>query len=225
MKYSYLSLLVLLSFCLITCQSKTEPVAAGYDFFPLETGRFWIYDVTEQQYSLGAAPINRTYQIREELTTSLGAATYRLERSRRSTENQAWQPDSISSVRLSHDQLIRTDNNLDYVKLIFPVDDQSLWNGNAFNTLGADDYQFRNMRQPFSVLNQTFPETVTILQQNDSTLVNQDKRVEVYARTVGMIYRERIQLQFCSSTPSCVGSGQIDFGIRQFVRLRSYGKP
>lgn len=220
---------IALTLGLVACQTDaTEPAASDYDFYPLETGRFWNYDVSEQQFSLNGPPVSRTYQIREVLSTRYdeqsGKPAYRLERFRRQTDNQSWQADSVGSVRLLGGQLIRTDNGLDYVKLIFPVSDRLEWNGNAFNALGSDEYQFRNARQPYSVLTNTYPETVTVVQQNDSTLVDQDKRLEVYARGVGMVYRERVKLQFCSSTPACVGKGQIDFGIRQYVRLKASGK-
>ncbi|GAB3890996.1 hypothetical protein GCM10028803_02360 [Larkinella knui] len=233
----YLALLTIGTTALLlldACQSvSTEPVVSGYDYQPLEKGNFWIYEVTEQQFSLNGSVATQTYQLREILTSSytdspngapIGTTTFRLERYRRSNDSQAWQPDSVSSIRVTDNQLIKTENNRSYVKLIFPLIDQFQWNGNAFNTSGEDLYQLKNTNKPFTVLSKPFPETATIVQQNDSTLVSQDKRVEIYARGVGLIYKEKVQLQFCSSTPSCVGKAQIDYGIRQYTRLRSYGK-
>ncbi|WP_138991444.1 hypothetical protein [Larkinella sp. C7] len=216
------------------CQpSTTEPIASGYDYQPLEKGNYWIYEVTEQQFALNGSSTTQTYQLRETITHSYadaanadptGSATFRVERHRRLNDSQAWQPDSVSSIRITDSQLIKTENNRSYVKLVFPLIDLFQWNGNAFNTDGEDLYQLKNTAKPFSVLSKPFPETATIVQQNDSTLVSQDKRLEIYARGVGLIYKEKVQLQFCSSTPSCVGKAQIDYGIRQYFRLRAYGK-
>ncbi|MFD1140312.1 hypothetical protein ACFQ4C_04300 [Larkinella insperata] len=221
-------LLALTSIWLYACQTSTEPHTPGYEYVSLETGSFRVYDVTEQRFALNGPPVTQTYQLREITTDSpidlANGSAFRIERYRRANEQEPWQPDSVSSVRIADDQLIRTENNVAYVKLLFPPTDQLQWNGNAYNTLGEDTYQLRNTGQPFSVLNQTFPETATVIQQNDSTLVNQDKRLEVYARNVGLIYREKVQLQFCSSTPVCVGKAQIDYGIRYYMWLRSYGK-
>jgi hypothetical protein len=227
--FSPLLLLVLTFFILQACQAITEPLGVGYEYYPLETGTYRLYEVTEERFVLGGAPSTQHYQLREVTTDSSlnlagGNMTFRIERFRRATDQQAWQPDSVVSVRLVDDQLIKTENNTAYIKLVFPLSEQLQWNGNAYNTLGEDRYQLRYMGKPFSVLNQTFPETVTVIQQNDSTLVNQDKRLDVYARNVGLVYQERIQLQFCSSTPSCIGNAQIDYGFRQYIRLRSYGK-
>lgn len=210
------------------CQSPTEPQAPGYAYFPLETDQYRDYAVTEQQFSLNGTATTETYQLREVMTDSYENSAhqpaFRIKRYRRTSDTEAWQPDSVSSAVLINDQLVKTENNLSYVKLIFPVSERAQWNGNAFNALGKDEYQFRNTGQPFTVLNQTFPVTATVLQQNDSTLVNQDKRLEIYAQNLGLIYRETIRLQFCSATPSCVGTGKIDYGFRQYLRLKAYGK-
>ncbi|MGA0560263.1 hypothetical protein ACO2Q8_26605 [Larkinella sp. VNQ87] len=215
------------------CQTATELPDSGYGYQPLEKANFWIYEVTEQRFALNGTSTTQTYQWRETIVQVYTDSTvrslpegrvYRLERYRRASDSQPWQPDSVSSLRITDNQLIKNENNISYAKLVFPVVDQFQWNGNAYNAIGEDLYQFRNPGKPFTVLNQPFAETVTVVQQNDSTLVSQDKRLEIYARQVGLIYKEKVQLQFCSSTPSCVGKAQIDFGIRQSIRLRSYGR-
>jgi hypothetical protein len=226
--FLFFSLLLVSAFIFDACQKTAGPQQPNYDYFPLETGLYRIYNVTEQRFFLNGAPTTQTYQLREVITDShldlANGTAFRIERYRRGSEKDAWQADSVSSVRISDDQLIKTDNNISYIKLVFPVSEQIQWNGNAYNSLGKDDYLIRNTNQPLNVLNQVFAETATVIQQNDSTLVNQDKRLEVYARNVGLIYKEKIQLQFCSSSPSCVGKARIDYGIRQYFRLQSFGK-
>ncbi|GAB3936247.1 hypothetical protein [Larkinella terrae] len=198
------------------------------DYFPLEPGRFWVYEVSEQRFSLNGTSTLQTFQLREVITGSatdpIGGTVLRTERYRRASDGDVWQPDSAGSIRIYDDQLIKTESNVSYLKLVLPVTESGRWNGNAYNSLGDDEYLVRNTGRPLSVLNQTFAETATVVQQNDSTLVNQDKRIEIYARDVGLVYKEKIQLQFCSSTPTCVGKAQIDYGIRFYWRLRSYGK-
>lgn len=212
-----------------SCRSvDSDPASPGYDYFPLETGHYVIYDVDERHYSLNAtAPVQRTYQVKEVVgaayTDVTGQQAYRLLRYRRSVEGQPWQADSVWSARLVDDEGIRTENGLDFVKLRFPVGDRLRWNGNRHNAVGEDEYELRNSGQPYRVSDKQFSETVTVVAQQDSTLVSQDKRLEVYARHVGLIYKERVQLQYCSATPACIGTYQVDYGIRQLYRLRSSG--
>jgi hypothetical protein len=90
--------------------------------------------------------------------------------------------------------------------------------------LGEDSYELKSVNKSLKVGGTTFDRTATVVQQNDSTLVNQDKRVEIYAADVGLIYRERVNVQFCSSTSACVGKAQVDFGTRQYIRYKNAGK-
>ena len=213
---------------LVSCQpGNSDPVSSGYDYFPLETGRYVIYDVNEHRYALNVAPVQRTYQLKEVVGAAYadvtGQRAYRLMRYRRLAENQPWQADSIWSARLVGDEGIRTENGMDIVKLRFPVSDWLRWDGNRYNAAGDDACELSNSGLPYRVSDKQFAETVTVVAQQDSTLIAQDKRIEVYARRVGLIYKERVQLQFCSSTPACIGTYQIDYGIRQIYRLRSFG--
>ena len=224
-QYSLLAVLFIFS----RCQSPiNEPITSGFDYFPLETGRYVIYDVQEQLYVLNALPIQRTYQLKE-LTGAaysdvIGQTAYRLMRYRRATESQSWQADSVWSARIVNNEAIRTENGQDFVKLLLPVTNPTTWNGNQRNAFAPDDYVTRNVGQPYYVLGKPFDETVTVVAQDDSTLVSQDKRIDVYARQIGLIYKERTQLQFCTTTPTCTERSQIDYGIRQVYRIRSYGK-
>ena len=212
-----------------SCQLvDSGPVSSGYDYFPLVTGRYTIYDVTEYQYSLTATiPVQRAYQVKEVIGASYtdvtGQKAYRLLRYRRLAEGQSWRVDSVWAARLVGSEAVRSENGLDFVKLRFPVSDRLRWNGNHYNAIGEDEYEIRNSGQPYRVSDKEFSETVTVVIQQDSTLLSQDERIDIYARQIGLIYKERVQLQYCSSTPACIGTYQIDYGIRQIYRIHSSG--
>ncbi|WP_345266929.1 hypothetical protein [Nibrella viscosa] len=230
-KYRIALVLLLISELIFyfSCQPADPPVRdAGFSFFPLESGHYIIYSVTDSLYALPASKTGRSYQIKEVVgeayTDITGQTAYRLNRYRRVSSQQPWQPDSIWTARIVNHEAIRSENGRDYVKLVFPIGNRVRWNGNKWNALDEETYEMRNTRRPFIVLDRQFDETVTVVQQNDSTLVSQNKRIEVYARQTGLIYREKTILQFCSSTPACIGKNQIDYGIRQTYRILTYGK-
>lgn len=211
------------------CRSVvSDPASAGYAYFPLEPGHYVIYDVEERHYAINRAPVGRTYQLKEVVgpayTDVTGQPAYPLRRYRRPAEGQPWQADSLWSARLTANEAIRTENGQDYVKLVFPIADRGRWNGNRRNALGEDEYELSNNNGAFRVLDTQYDQTVTVVAQDDSTLLSRDKRIEVYARRVGLIYKERTQLVYCSATPTCVGTNQIDYGIRQLYRIRSHGQ-
>lgn len=197
------------------------------EYVPLETNRYFIYDVEEQQYRSDTVFARQLYQLKEltgpAYTDVTGQMAYRILRFRRASADQRWQPDSVWSARITATEAIRTENGRDFVQLLFPVQDKATWNGNRYNSLGPATYQVRNAGKPYRVLEKLFPETVTVIEQNDSTLISQNKRMEVYARQVGLIYQERVNLQFCIATPACTGHAQIDYGTQQIYRIRAYG--
>ncbi len=201
---------------------------SGQAYFPLEVGRFTEFDVAEQEYALGRDATTRAYQIKESVVEQYkdvsGQTVFRIVRYKRTNDTQRWQPDSTLTTRLSIDQAIRNESGRDYVKLVFPVAEKLTWNGNAYNNLGEDKYELKNINKPYQLGNQKFDNTITVIQQNDSTLVGQDKRLEVYANEIGLIYRESTVLQLCSSSPACVGKGQIDYGLKRVIKFARNGK-
>ena len=197
------------------------------DYFPIEPGHYIIYDVSEERYALTTAPILLLYQVKETVgplyTDVTGQPACQLLRYRRMTDAQPWQLDSLWSLRRTRTAGIRTESGRDIVKVVFPVVENTRWNANQFNASGTDEYVLRNVGRPVSVLGMTFGETATVVQQNDSTLVGQDKRTEVYARRVGLIYKEVAQLYFCTASPGCIGKNQVNYGSRQVYQWRSSG--
>jgi hypothetical protein len=230
MKFSHLpiyALFLALSACNPTCDDCAVKTS-GQEYFPLAVGQFTEFDVTEQEFALGRAAVNRTYQIKESVVEQYkdvsGEAIYRIVRYKRANSSQKWQPDSTLTARLRIDEAVKNESGKDYIKIVFPVVDRSTWNANIYNNLSEDKYEIRNVAKSYRVNNQTFDNTITVIQQSDSTLVGQDKRIEVYAAETGLIYRENANLQFCSSTPACVGKGQIDYGLKRIIKFAKTGK-
>jgi hypothetical protein len=225
--YCYVVLLLALTACNPTCDDCAVKTS-GQEFFPLVVGQFTEFDVSEQQYALGVAPVGRSYQVKESVVEQYndvaGQAVFRIVRYKRANSNQKWQPDSTLTARLRTDEVVKNESGKDYVKIVFPVADRSTWNGNVYNNLGEDKYEIKNTNKPYTVGGQSFERTVTVIQQSDSTLVGQDKRIEIYAADIGLVYKESANLQFCSSTPACVGKAQIDYGLKRIIRFVKTGK-
>ncbi|MFT4030980.1 MAG: hypothetical protein QM669_01030 [Siphonobacter sp.] len=229
MKKLYLLLsLGLLGLGIWGCSNASlEPSTLGYDYFPLEIGRYVIYDVTETTYTLTQDSSTSNYQIKELISDSFtsldGSISYYIQRYRRASSTASWAIDSVWSARLDIDKAIRTENNLPYVKLFFPIRDGQSWNGNALNSYDADDYEMESVGKTLTFGSNNFSETLTVVQQNDSSLVDLHRRNEIYAKNVGLIYREKTEYYYCNDA-DCLGTGQIDYGTRYVQKVSSYGK-
>lgn len=206
------------------CECIAPPQTGIYFFYP-PLGQAVIYDVQETQYALTSIPTVRNYQLKEVFASILintdAKESLRIERYRRENDSQKWVIDSIFSAKKEIDKALKTENNITFVKLIFPISEGLKWNGNAYNSLGNDIYELKKLNQSFQINGQNFPKTLTIIQQNDSTLVDLKRRLEVYAEGVGMVYQEKINVSYCNSG-DCLGKGKIDFGTKYILKIKSY---
>ena len=200
----------------------------GTAYFPLKKGMYHIYSVEETRYASESEPEVSTYELMTEVVDSFPAAqgtyNYVIHRMRRSTTRDPWQPLDTWAARKEKSEVIVSEGNTPFVKVKFPLGKDTRWNGNAFNTLGEDEYQFLDIHQPMQLNGIDFEKTVTVEQErNEDIIVFRDERREVYALEVGLVYKEVIQLNYCTDDP-CLGQQKIDHGIEMKMAIRQYGK-
>jgi hypothetical protein len=121
-----------------------------------------------------------------------GRPTQRIERYRQVDTLPFYLKDVWAST-LTSSTAEKVEENVTFVKLIFPVVNGHTWNGNALNNINSidpqPDYEFDNVNEPFTVDGVTFDSTVTVIQNIDSNLIFVKKQFEVYAKNAGLIYR------------------------------------
>ena len=208
--------------------SKLPSPQDGGNFFYPNIGKSIVYDVEDTQYELTGKFTVKTYQLKEVNALTFkdidGKEAQRIERYRRENDSQKWAIDSIFIVKIEIDKALKTENNVTYVKISFPIKEGLKWNGNAYNSLGNDTYELKKVNQPFQTNGQKFDNTFSVIQQNDSTLVDLKTRIEVYAEGIGLIYQNKTNVLYCNSG-DCLGKGKIDFGNKYIVKIKSYEKP
>ena len=149
-----------------------------------------------------------------------GKEALRIERYRRENNSQKWVIDSVFTAKKEIDKGLKTENNVTYLKILFPIKEGLKWNGNAYNSFGNDIYELKKVNQFFQTNGRKFDNTFTVIQQNDSTLVDLKKRIEIYAENIGMIYQEKTNVLYCNSG-DCLGKGKIDFGTKHILKFRN----
>jgi hypothetical protein len=219
--------IVISSFLLFACDninSNLPPPQDGGNFFYPTIGQSVVYDVEDTQYELTGKFTVKTYQLKEVSASTFkdaeGKEALRIERYRRETDAQKWTIDSVFIAKKEIDKALKTENNVTYVKIAFPIKEGLKWNGNAYNSFGNDIYELKKVNQSFQTNGQKFENTFSVIQQNDSTLVDLKRRGEVYAEGIGMIYQEKTNVSYCNSG-DCLGKGKIDFGIKHILKFKS----
>ena len=222
------SLIVILISCLLyacdNVNSNLPPPQDGGKFFYPNVGQSVIYDVEDTQYELTGKFMVKTYQLKEINVLAFrdlnGKEAFKIERYRRENETQKWMIDSVFMAKKEIDKALKSENNVTYVKIYFPIKEGLKWNGNAYNSFGNDTYELKKINQSFQTNGQKFENTFSVVQQNDSTLVDLKRRIEVYAENIGMIYQEKTSVLYCN-TGNCLGKGKIDFGTKHTLKFRS----
>jgi len=194
----------------------------GYAYFPLEVGREYIYEVDSIVFREGpSAPVadsSRTLvleRIVDTLLDNTGATLYRIERFERKSNEEAWRIKSVGTAARSHRQAFRTEDNLRFIKLVFPLRAGEQWNGKRYIPDGVYyegssrpvdlfkgwSSEVLSVDAPLSIGDLSFDAVATIALADSENAIEYRYATEQYARDVGLIYREWIildtQCRFC----------------------------
>jgi hypothetical protein len=227
-------------FSLLSCETSPELATdVGLDYFPLKVGAYQIYSIDETH-------INQTieqksiYELKlQVLDSSLnqeGGFSYTIQRQKRDNPGLPWKNIDAWTSRVAGRQAIVKEGNTSYVKIAFPTMNGLEWDGNSFNDLGGDQscgenkdrpcdtYSLESLGKEFVVADgMAFTETLTVVQnENMDLIVKQDVRKEVYAKGIGLIYKESVILEYCS-TDDCKGDQKVDKGLRYKQVIKEYG--
>jgi hypothetical protein len=216
-----LNLTILLGSC-TKKQVKSDDSILGLDYYPTNKGKYVVYDVDSTVYvQLTKDTLTYKYRVKEKITDSFtdneGKQALRMERyvkkynPNKSYDSIPWTIKEVWMVNADNKSVQVVESNVRYTKLIFPVQENATWNGNANNTLGDWDYSY-NYIEKTEVINKNKIESVLMVRQKlYSTGISYQSYAEKYAKGIGLVYREIYD----------VASGTIQFGVPVLNRIES----
>ncbi len=217
--FSKVFLFFILIVNIVSCKEEVQtPPFMGYEYFPDSVGHYVIYRVdsiwTDDVFNRKDTFLFKLKErIESKFLDTTGRPTQRIERFKHDLDSSPFVFSDISDVWFANLTSLRAEKveeNIKYVKLIFPIQNEDTWNGNAFNTeedFGID-YMFMKVHEPFTdtVTGISFDSTVTVLQINRQVVAGENiYSLEVYAKDIGLIYKN---YYFINSQPD---SNEIDF--------------
>ncbi|QSE96394.1 hypothetical protein [Fulvivirga lutea] len=213
---------------IVACNNDENiPLATGDQFVPWEVGLFHEYEIGELRYTNDILVLDTTFYLREEVVESLINAqdsVYVIYQYTRANLADDWSYFDTWQARINNQQLIVTEGNTPFVKLTFPIFAGKIWDGNSQNQLEEDNYQLDSLYFPYTINDQQFESTITVVQNdNEDFIVQQDRRFEVYALNVGLIYSEELLYSYCTDD-NCLGQQQIENGTFRTQSIIDYGK-
>lgn len=233
MKIRKFLILLVGSVCLFqSCEESEIPNVdlSGSGYYPLQVGNFWTYQMEQIDYLLLGNDTS-SYELRELISDSLvsssGEVTYLI--SRQLWENEAWQTDSVWSVRKNSRSVVVTENGRAFVKLVFPVNVGESWDGNAFNNQGVQSFSYGTVASGeilSSLLDQdTALVAKTVRSDLVSPIVGTDQRSEIYVNGMGLVQKDFLVINLCTDNTKCPNNfGDTLSGIFLSQVLIDYGK-
>ncbi|QQS29034.1 MAG: hypothetical protein IPM47_19710 [Sphingobacteriales bacterium] len=207
--------IALFSYTGCTEETETYDLKYGYEYFPIDSGHWVIYQVDSILYSTFLSQGVDTIQLQikevfaQPFTDNESRPAITIERYARYSDTIAWDkiiPTVWYAVKDST-KAERKEGELRFLNMVFPVQDGVKWWGNSYINTNQETtavyanwhYQYEQMNTQHSINGLTFENTVTVLQHDYEDLVNKVYSREVYAEGVGMIEKERWLLQLGSN--------------------------
>jgi hypothetical protein len=182
-----------------------------YNYYPIDSGHYIIYNVDSVNFSYdnGSGHYYRdtnSYQMQayfgDTIHDLLDSVNFRIYYSTRSNGSLSWGPPYETYGLRTKTNLQVVENDLRFIKLIFPPQLNQSWLGNIY--IGNDpgdpndpyavfqgwNYNFENIDTTVIIAGQTYNNAIVVSEVNSVNYVTKVVRTEIYAPNVGMIYQE-----------------------------------
>lgn len=220
------SILLIINACDDRVTLDPEPVdESQYDYFPLQIGRYIDYQVDSIIYDFAAGGVTVRDSFRtfvkeitaDTLRDQTGQLVFTIERYERKSDTAAWTIKSISTTSRTAMQAIRTEDNFRFLKLIFPLDTRSEWDGNIWIDENREIEIAGERMRPFTnwayevdsidvqaIVGQfSFDSTLLVTEADDKNIIERRLSRVRYAKHIGVVWREQwiLDSQYCNQSP------------------------
>lgn len=202
--------------CFSSCKEESIPamsVEIDTEFYPLEVGRTWIYLTDSVVFNKQLNTVDTLIgfmkeEITAEFVTTGDIVLYVIERSFRRTLVDQWNVTDIYSASFIDNKATRTEENLRFVKLVFPTSLGQKWDGNQFfdetvivNVGGESIEVYKNWNSEVIAIGSTvvlggvqFENCTEIILADSENSIEKRYVKEIYAKGVGLISKEMVVL-------------------------------
>ncbi len=182
--------------------NNSTSVELGYDYVVKDIGHYIIYQVDSVVYNDFDNSVRDTTLLFKEIITelfkdNLGRDAYRVERYEKGDAEQDWSLSRTYYFVPEKSRLERIEENLRFISFVFPPDKGVEWDGNKFieavdnlKYLKGWTYEFVTVDEPLILNGKNYSKTAEILLEDKETMIEKTFAKEIFARNVGVIYKE-----------------------------------
>ncbi|MCC7246411.1 MAG: hypothetical protein IT269_12080 [Saprospiraceae bacterium] len=208
-----------------TFNPPTVSAADQWDYFPLRIGQqtTWRVDSIVYDFATGGGTVRDSSVtfvqeiVSDTLRDQTGELNYVIDRFERLNDSAPWQFVRRETAVRNASQAIRTEQNLRFLKLIFPMTRRSEWNGNIWIDVNREieiagerirpfvnwQYEVDSIDVAATVGAFQFDSTLLVTEVNESNIIERRLSQTRYAKGVGMVEREIwiLDSQYCNQDP------------------------
>lgn len=190
-----------------SCKKDKEiPPDMGYAYFPDYVGKCIVYDVDSFYHNDFTKHIDTfKYQLKEKYQSAFldnqNRRTMRVERyvkhynPKIPYSSLPWILKNVYIANRTSTTAETVEENVRYIKLTFPIKELQSWNGNAQNTFTPINYDYAFFNVPRTIGKIRFDSVLQVNQYDESNLVMKKLYIEKYARHIGLVYKQVIDVQ------------------------------
>lgn len=203
--------------CSETSTTQDYDLEMGFEYYPLEVGKYLIYKKELKTYDIegaGVEIVETTNYVKEELIgTTLdnqGESIFIIERFEKQNLNDEWLIQNVWTVKATDNRIEETSENIKLVKMIFPLQEGKNFDATLFvdeNTLVEVasenieiyknwDAEILTVDQAENIGSLSFDNVTTISYADDENLIEKRYALSKYAKDIGLVYQEDWFLDF-----------------------------
>lgn len=196
-----------------------------YDYFPLQIGKYRAYQVDSIVYDFepgggGVLDTSRIFVkevVADTLRDNQGNLLFAIERYERAHESEPWVYKSTGTASRNKYQAIQTEDNWRFLKLVFPMDRRSEWDGNIWIDVNREieiagerirpfinwSYEVDSIDVQAVVGTFVLDSTLMVTEADDVNIIERRFSRVRYAKHIGLVWREQwiLDSQYCNQVP------------------------
>ena len=187
------------------------------DYYPAFVGEEIEYNVEEINIDKQVGVNDTTrYSLKEFFESSFiddeGNTNYRIERYTKSETDTVWKILNIWYVSISNSSIYKTEDNYRYKRLIFPLKDGSIWDGNIENTKDTEEYEITSLDVSEIIGDNNYSNVLTVLQNDNENLIEKQFSTEKYVKNIGLAFKQIIDISELEPQPGIPWEQRINVG-------------
>lgn len=209
-------LVLLLAACSDSTLEEVDMNTEGRNFVPLHVGSTWTFDLDSIIFDpepgmivIDTIQYEMQYVVVDSMRDDQDRVHYTIDRFLRKSDSMPWQIRDVWTAVLDDKMFVWTEENLPYIKMVFPMDGTARWDGNALfndddtrvNVRGElldmfkfwGQYSANGVADQETINGQSYDDVVTITAVDREISIEKRFSQEKYARNVGLIY-QRIEI-------------------------------